>query len=327
MTEESVITSKALVYEADESALEFLKEFFLKNNIQGIRERKNEINKVLDVNIDLGAVFLSESKDEFGYSGFDICKKIHEVRPELPIVIRRLEEHKNEPLPEEINQAVVAQYTIDDLESLKEFLQVNLFNRHYPAPLVHEVLEITSNALQFNIKNISVENSAPYLVKDMLIFGEVFSLIPLESSWCRGYMTIQSPSNDFEKYIESDRTHIPRNEYSGSRGVNFLLNEITNLVWGGIKSKFFTETDDQASIGSAIQVPIMVNHVHKFISFGSQEPQLTFSYVIKDELGILPDFKILQKLIFNLTWSPDLMKISDQIISDSLDSGELEFFD
>lgn len=327
MTEENLISSKALVYEADETALKFLKQFFVENNIQGIKERKNEINKVLDINIDLGAVFLSESKDEFGRTGFDIAKRVHEARPELPMVIRRLKGGTSQELPEEIKSAIVAEYTLEDLEPLKEFLKTNLFNRQYPAPLVHEVQEITADSLVSNIKNISIEKSTPYLVKDMLIYGEVFSLIPLESNWCRGYMTIQASSHEFEQYIESGRTHIPENEFTGSRGVNYLLNEITNLVWGGIKSKFFLEDDGSVGSDVGIQVPIMVNHMDKFISFGSQEPQLTFSYVVKDELGRFPDFKILQKLIFNLTWSPELMKTSDQIISDSLDSGELEFFD
>ena len=29
-------------------------------------------------------------------------------------------------------------------------------------------------------------------MRDRIIFGEVFSLIPLESTWCRGYMMMQA---------------------------------------------------------------------------------------------------------------------------------------
>jgi hypothetical protein len=32
---------------------------------------------------------------------------------------------------------------------------------------------------------------APTIVRDRLIYGEVYSLIPLEAAWCRGYMMLQ----------------------------------------------------------------------------------------------------------------------------------------
>ena len=37
-----------------------------------------------------------------------------------------------------------------------------------------------------------VRSESPYVVHDRIIFGEVSTLIPIESSWCRGYMMLQT---------------------------------------------------------------------------------------------------------------------------------------
>ena len=74
------------------------------------------------------------------------------------------------------------------------------------------------------------------------------------------------------------------------------------------------------------QVPIIVDHQHKFISFGSTEPQLCFRYVLSDPAGGIPDIVFFQRLIFNLAWSPDKFQESNQTVEDFVESGELEFF-
>lgn len=74
------------------------------------------------------------------------------------------------------------------------------------------------------------------------------------------------------------------------------------------------------------QVPIIVDHQHKFISFGSTEPQLCFRYVLSDPAGSIPDIVFFQRLIFNLAWSPDKFQESNQTVEDFVESGELEFF-
>jgi hypothetical protein len=56
----------------------------------------------------------------------------------------------------------------------------------------------------------------------------VFSLIPLESSWCRGYMMLQTEEEPILGMLNSD----PLFPESNFRDVNALLGEITNLIWG-----------------------------------------------------------------------------------------------
>ena len=327
MLKETDITSKVFAYDADPEALVVLKGFCENNNLIGFRENHNRINKIFDCNIDLGAVFLSESPDSSGRTGIDVALDIHRARPELPLVLRRINEASLDGLPDNVKETFSGVYTLNDLLPLEEFVKDHLFNRFYPSPLVHGIQEITFEALKANIKDVVITESTPCLVKDQLIFGEVFSMIPLESNWCRGYMMLQTTDQDICNIIEAGKTSIDPGQANSSIEVNQLLNEITNVIWGGIKSKFFVDTnDDPSNRPHAVQVPILVNHSKKFISFGATEPQLCFNYIIEDSDGAYAPVTLCQKLIFNLSWMPENMHISEQILSDSIDSGEIELF-
>ena len=48
----------------------------------------------------------------------------------------------------------------------------------------------------------TASHETPYIVRDRIIFGEVFSLIPLESSWCRGYMMLQTEEQADSGFFE-----------------------------------------------------------------------------------------------------------------------------
>ena len=74
-----------------------------------------------------------------------------------------------------------------------------------------------------------------------------------------------------------------------------------------------------------IQVPLVINHKHKYISFGTENPQLCFFYTLTD--GVSGDsIRLYQRFIFNLNWSPEDFKV---IVHDSaglVEAGELELF-
>ena len=69
-------------------------------------------------------------------------------------------------------------------------------------------------------------------MRDRIIYGELFSLIPLESNWCRGYMMLQTEEGPLVQFVEDDKTHIGVNEEVNFRDINQVLGEVTNLVWG-----------------------------------------------------------------------------------------------
>jgi len=335
MSEETKIVSKVLVHECDESALSVLKDACSQNNLVGLKvstgdnsiglkDITNEIDDVLRSNVDLGAIFLAEAPDHNNISGVDLCIKIHKARPELPIFLRRNNSDNCDDLPEAAQEALAGCYHTNDIKTLNDLINEYICSMYYPVELAKGIQEISCEVFRNLISgDVQVRCDQPYLVKDQIIYGELFSLIPLESSWCRGYMMLQTTEREIQELIRSERTFIQANS-PGSRETNSILNEMTNMVWGGIKSRYFS--GDELQEANRTQVPIIVNHAQKHISFGSTEPQLCLKYTLHDPQHKFPDFCLYQRLIFNLSWSPEKFAESDKAIEDFVDNGELELF-
>ncbi len=328
------IVSKVLVHESDPAALELLKTICSDNNLVGLKvctgdhsvglkDASNELDDVLKSNVDLGAVFLSESVDLNGVSGLELCDKIRRSRPELPIFLRRETRSDSEDLPASAAKAIAGCYQTSEPELLTQLVNDYICSMYYPVELAQGVEEISKEAFGNVIGGTRVKCELPYLVKDQIIYGELFSLIPLESDWCRGYMMLQTTESEIMDLIRSGSTHIKSNR-PDSKDSNSILNEITNMIWGGIKSRYFS-SGDSPSDAHRTQVPIIVNHSQKHISFGSTEPQLCFKYTLND-LENYPEVTIYQRLIFNLSWDPDKFAESDKALEDLVEGGELEFF-
>jgi hypothetical protein len=318
--ENASIQSKVLILESSEDAISKLRDFFSEKGLVGLKATSKSIVKLLQTNTDLGAVFLSEKFENEGLTGTELAQEIHQQRPELPIFVRKdvLAECDVE------STSICEYYSINDMGRLNLLVDDHLFSRFYPMPLIRGIQQISREAFHSNIFDIDVTCDPPYLVKDNIIFGELFSLIPLESEWCRGYMMLQTTKAEVIEMISNKKTHLDEDALD-FRDVNGLLNEITNLIWGGIRSKFF-QTSDDSEPSIKTQVPILINHNEKYISFGTAEPQLCFRYSIKDINSGSPGIVIYQKLIFNLDWRPEAFKESDQAVDDMVDSGELELF-
>ncbi len=115
----------------------------------------------------------------------------------------------------------------------------------------------------------------------------------------------------------------PREGGASFRAVNNLLGEVTNLIWGAFKNRYVGDAKSASS--SQIQVPLIINHKHRYISFGTENPQLCFLYTLTDE-NTGNTIRLYQRFIFNLSWSPEDFK---EIVNDSnelVESGELELF-
>lgn len=335
MTEDRKIVSKVLVHECDEDALNALKDICTEhslvglkvstgNNSIGLKDATNEIDHVLKSNVDLGAIFLSEEPDHNGVSGLDLCSEIHRERPALPIFIRRKSTNDASDFPADIQSMIAGCYHLDDLDHLKALINEYLCSMFYPIELAMGIEKISEDSIGSIANGMNVKVDLPYLVKDQIIYGELYSLIPLESDWCRGYMMMQTTENEILALIRSGKTHI-NTEHPDFRDANAILNELTNMIWGGIKSRYFSSENTQ-DLGLKTQVPIIVNHLQRHISFGSTEPQLCFKFTLTDPERRYPEIVIYQRMVFNLAWSPENFKEGDQEVEDFVDNGELEFF-
>ena len=324
MEEKTKIVSKVLICEDDLTICDQIKLFCSNNNILTLRAQHDTIINVLKTNIDLSGIFLYEDLHEKRY-GIELGVDIHKTRPELPIFLRSDRIQRVDDLPESARNTFAGVYNLNDTSNLESLIDIYLFSTHYPDPMVRKVMEISYDAFANQFRGVSINCDLPYLVKDKMIYGELFSLMPLESDWCRGYMMMQTEKDSITRMIDGGKT-IMGNESKevNFRDVNGVISELTNLIWGGIKNNFFHNLPDVAV--QRTQVPIIVNHGEKYISFGSQEPQLCFRYRIEDEDGKIEPLTLYQKFIFHLNWSPDQFPECQQAEDDLVESGELELF-
>lgn len=319
MTEKLV--SKILVLDNSSAHTAAIKSFCDEHNLVGLKVRKNRLMSVLRSNIDLGAILYSESYGATPEENAEIAIRIHTVRPELPIIIRREGAPTLDDFSESLRRVFCAAYTISELSGLSRVIDEYIFSLVYPNALVRGILEITEGVLAGQFKYLTASWDTPYIVRDRVIFGEVFSLIPLESAWCRGFMMLQTEEQPILDMLDA---HEPGESPANFRAVDSLLGEVTNMVWGAFKNRYIGDSGGAASI-NRIQVPLIVNHKHKFISFGTENPQLCFFYRLTDEkTGRV--IKLSQRFVFNLSWSPEEFREIVHDASDLVESGELELF-
>ena len=314
------LVAKVLVLDNSADHLAAIRTFCDANRLVGLKVRKNRLMSVLRANVDLGAILLAEDFGATADETAEIALKVHTVRPELPIILRRNGAATLDDLPETLRKAYCAAFTTADMPHLKSVIDDYIFSVLYPNALVRGILEITEGSLAGQFPRLTIRADTPYVVRDRVIFGEVFSLIPLESTWCRGYMMLQTEETPILELLNRAR---PDDEVASFRAVNSLLGEITNLIWGGFKNRYIG--DETTLARSSIQVPLVVNHKHKYISFGSEDPQLCFLYTLTDdETG--RSVRLYQRFVFNLAWAPEDFKEIAQPTDELVESGELELF-
>lgn len=323
MTDTPLVMSKVLVLDDACEHFERLKQFCDECGLVGIKPNqgnKESVMTILKSNVDLGGILLHENYGAAG-QGLALAKSIHTSRPELPIFLRRETAASLADMSAADASVFCAAFTISELDQLKSALDSSIFSRVYPTELVRGITEMTLSSLRTLFKNCSVDVEAPYLVKDQIIYGEVFSMIAIESNWCRGYMMLQSEE---ERLLDPLRD-AAAGEVLTFRDLNSVLGEATNLIWGSFKNRYVGDHDNQSGFAQT-QVPIIINHQRRYISFGSDDPQLCLKYTLTEnnKPGATP-VPIFQRFIFNLSWSPDQFAEIPSVEA-LVDSGELELF-
>lgn len=318
MDKHSSAMCKVILHDSNPDYLLRIKQFCEQNNLVAVKSHASSIMDILGSNVDLGAVFLSEDSEDDGIKGLALCAKVHALRPELPIIYR-----KDSSEGCQAAQGIVCKtYAIDSIDDIRSTIDEHIFNKHYPNALIRGINEITSDSLSHLFHDVDLETSFPYLIKDRIIYGELFSLIPIESSWCRGYMMLQTDQKHILELVKPGL--ILEHTDDNFRVINDVLSEITNMIWGGIKNRYISSQNPGPQFST--QVPIIVNHQNKYITFGTDAPQLCFKYTLRNALDATRDVTLLQKFVFNLNWSPENFSENLPTVDDFIESGELEFF-
>ncbi|QCP53188.1 chemotaxis protein CheX [Trinickia violacea] len=311
--------SKVLVLDDNPDHAAALKRFCDEHNLIALTARGHRLTSLLRSNIDLGGVLLG---DDYGGSVTEaaaVATRIDALRPELPVILRRSPDTAFDALPAALRAAVCASFDTTDMAAFSAAVDEFIFSLDFPNALVRGISEITEARLASLFRGLAVTWDTPSIVRDRIIFGEVFSLIPLESAWCRGYMLIQTDEEPLLAMISRDGGEAP----AGFRDLNNVLGELTNLIWGAFKNRFL---DQQAPTGqSQIQVPLLVNHRRRYISFGSNNPQLCFRYRLTDE-ATGAAVTIDQRFVFSLSWSPEDFSEKTADVDELVEAGELDLF-
>jgi len=314
--------SKVLILDDCDNSKQGIKSFCDNNNLIALTSREGDPLGVLKSYVDLSAIFISESFSPHKQQGLELAAEIHFVRPELPIFFRcekdTIEQFKNVFQ----NRGICCAYHIDNIDELKSALDENIFNREYPNALLRGIEEIAHSCLLGFFDDIEIEYTAPYLVKDRIIYGELFSLVSIESDWCKGCMMLQTTEDKLLDLVPPEK--INSLDAENFRAVNDVLSEVTNLIWGGIKNRFLS-MENTRKINNT-QVPIIINHKNQYITFGTDCPLLCFHYTLRSKVDSDLEVTLYHKFIFNVNWAPEQFKDSSADIDAFLESGELEFF-
>ncbi|MGE5450888.1 MAG: chemotaxis protein CheX [Acidobacteriota bacterium] len=321
--ENASIVSKILVIDdGDIEVLDGIKRFCQVNNIIALKTHSANVINVLRSNVDLGGILLSESYRDHPKGGIKLAKEIRASRPELPIFLRRKKIPTLSDLDDASRALFCAAYTADTIDDLKEPMTDFIFSFEFPNVMVRGIQEITEEALNAHFKHFSMSCDPPYLVKDSIVCGELFTLVPLESTWCRGYMMLQCDNRLIKLGPE---TIDPEDPPRPSR-ISDVLGEVTNMIWGYFKARYVGDEDQR--LISQIQVPMLIKLDERNVSFGSSTPQLCFKYTLTDLSDqSSPPVYIYQRFVFNLKWNPEAFKeIAISTSEELVEAGELEFF-
>ncbi|HTH60781.1 MAG TPA: chemotaxis protein CheX [Paraburkholderia sp.] len=309
------LVSKMLVLGARDEQLPLLARVCDEHNVIGVVVRHEDLPSALAEHTDLGAVLLAGDYDGSPAANDAIGAKLHALRPELPVILQLTDRRQHAALPR-----VLATCVTDTPESLGSALDEHVFGVTLPDALVAGIVEITTARLRSLFPTLEIDVAPPSVVRDRIIFGDAFSLIPLEGAWCRGYMLMQAEEEPVIAALDSMTEGDGRT--ADFRELNSVLGELTNLVWGAFKNRFLNGPAVPAQ--PLVQVPLLINHRHRYISFGSDNPQLCFRYRLAGP-GVERDVVIDQRFVFSLNWSPEDFDDSGEP-GDSTVCGEIDFF-
>ncbi|WIT14094.1 chemotaxis protein CheX [Paucibacter sediminis] len=300
MTDTTHLEAKVLLLEHDPAQYQLLADFCAEVGLLALPRSARDALSTLAQHKDLAGVLLAEDLPGVEPDALSLAQAIHKLRPELPTFLRR--SSTRELLPEE-QAALRHAWQLGGIEDLRAAVQRAIFSLRYPRKLVDGIVELTCASLSSMFPYAKVQAESPYVVHDRIIFGEVSTLIPIESTWCRGYMMLQTEEGALRQGLIQGFSYEGLGGDFNFRELNNLLGETTNLIWGAFKNRYIPP---QAFTTQQIQVPLVINHEHKYMSFGSQDPQLCIRYQLSDPRRPgLPPLMIVQRFIFNLYWSPE----------------------
>ncbi|MBV8124744.1 MAG: chemotaxis protein CheX [Paucibacter sp.] len=321
MTETTHLEAKVLLLEHDPTQYQLLMDFCASIGLLPLPRTARDALSTLAEHKDLAGVLLAEDLPGCEPDSLGLAQAIRKQRPELPTFLRRSSQRE---LTEAEQASVRLTWQPGELQALQDGVHRAIFSLRYPTALVDGIVELTIESMRSMFPYAQVRAESPYVVHDRIIFGEVSTLIPIESTWCRGYMMLQTEEGALRQGLIQGFSYEGLGGDFNFRELNNLLGETTNLIWGAFKNRYIPP---QAFTTQQIQVPLVINHAHKYMSFGSQDAQLCIRYQLTDPRRPgMPPLLIVQRFIFNLYWSPEGFAEFAAQSKAAVSTGELDLF-
>lgn len=294
--------SKLLLLESDTARAEAIAQIGAAHDCVCVPVRREALSAALKTHYDLGGVLLGEDFGGSHEAAAAVAVALEAERPELPIVLRRASHESAERLHEPLRRVPCASWVESEPQTLRAALDAQVFSHDYPDPLVDGITDMTLGRLRGLFPELDVNWDTPSIVRDRIIFGEVLTLIPIETAWCRGWLLMQTEEMPL---IELLPPRVGRDEASDFRDVNGVLAELTNLVWGAFRNRYLGDSRAAGEAGwgrAQVQVPLLINHRRRYLSFGSDNPQLCIKYRLTCP-ATGREVVIDQRFVFSLGWS------------------------
>ena len=125
----------------------------------------------------------------------------------------------------------------------------------------------------------------------------------------------KKPCGDCFKAGQFPGTESGRSQDADFRRANSLLTEISNLSWGRLKSWFERQDIADEPERFRSELPCIINNERRYLSFGSDDAKLCFTYICLDPQMRVEPLVLQQRLIFHLKWRPDQREADAQIES------------
>ena len=250
----------------------------------------------------LCVVFVSNDKNSFGISGFNLAHRILSLNHHLLIFVSCSHKAEAQALQAKNHFNSMTIYSHDNLVEVESVLMQRIYANQYPGPIINTIKAIGQKSISQHFKNISVQAMTPYLITDFNTFDQYLGLLPIDIPSGRGYLLASMLKSDLEVLVQDEHTSL--NRKSSTHEYNDFIGEIVNLVWGQIRAQLSDQYYQPDKLHEP-HIPIVFNPVNHSISFGVIQPQLCFSYVLKDEDKGYIRGVIQLKTIFNIRWSPE----------------------
>jgi hypothetical protein len=329
-TTESLI-SKVLIYEPEPEHQAFLKNYCDQSKLLGLRvDSLHRIFRVLEKNVDLGAILISEEtgNEMRNVAMHHIVAELIRERPELPILMRKRTTNE-EVAADYVAPQCTAMYTPGDSDELDILVNEFIFNRYYPTDVIRDIQHMTRDTIAALFHDFTVKCDSPHLTRDRILYGEVSSLMRLESHWCRGYMMLETREETMLQVIRGYRISglplLESGEEINFRTINQIMSELTNTVWGKLKAGILQTPTGKEDRKYRAEIPSVINNIHNYISFGTDSPKLCFRYVLIDNHKKMDPFVLQQRFAFNLRWKPEDLTEADKEVKELVDCGDVMF--